>query len=152
MSAAASDYISKYDFVAMCAGFCLVAGLLVPATPTAAQETMGHPAPRMDRMDRGGGSSAVGIGVGIGIGIIGGALQEGGTQPNKGAASSEQSRTRGKRAKASDDGRTKKSHGSTKKVARQSWPAPGSEDTELGVLIEPEVGHGETEVYPRVQA
>jgi hypothetical protein len=32
------------------------------------------------------------------------------------------------------------------------WPAPGSEDTELGVLIEPEVGHGETEVYPRVQA
>jgi hypothetical protein len=33
-----------------------------------------------------------------------------------------------------------------------SWPAPGSEDTELGVLMEPEVGHGETEVYPRVQA
>jgi aminopeptidase-like protein len=32
------------------------------------------------------------------------------------------------------------------------WPAPGSEDTELGVLIEPEVGHGETEIYPRVQA
>jgi len=32
------------------------------------------------------------------------------------------------------------------------WPAPGSEDTELGVLMEPEVGHGETEVYPRVQA
>jgi hypothetical protein len=29
---------------------------------------------------------------------------------------------------------------------------PGSEDTELGVLMEPEVGHGETEVYPRVQA
>jgi hypothetical protein len=27
------------------------------------------------------------------------------------------------------------------------WPAPGSEDTELGVLMEPEVGHGETEVY-----
>ena len=37
---------------------------------------------------------------------------------------------------------------------RQSywWPAPGSEDTELGVLMELEVGHGETEVYPRVQA
>ena len=30
--------------------------------------------------------------------------------------------------------------------------APGSEDTELGVVMEPEVGHGETEVYPRVQA
>jgi hypothetical protein len=33
-----------------------------------------------------------------------------------------------------------------------AWPAPGSEDTELGVLMEPEVGHGKTEVYPRVQA
>ena len=32
------------------------------------------------------------------------------------------------------------------------WPAPGSADTELGVLMEPEVGHGETEVYARVQA
>jgi hypothetical protein len=32
------------------------------------------------------------------------------------------------------------------------WPVPGSEDTELGVLMELEVGHGETEVYPRVQA
>jgi len=28
-----------------------------------------------------------------------------------------------------------------------NWPAPGSEDTELGVLMEPEVGQGETEVY-----
>ena len=37
-------------------------------------------------------------------------------------------------------------------VAMSLWPAPGSEDTELGVLMEPEVGHGETEVYPRVQA
>jgi hypothetical protein len=35
---------------------------------------------------------------------------------------------------------------------RAVWPAPGSEDTDLGVLMEPEVGHGETEVYPRVQA
>ena len=34
----------------------------------------------------------------------------------------------------------------------KDWPAPGSEDTELGVLMEPEVGHGEAEVYPRVQA
>ena len=33
-----------------------------------------------------------------------------------------------------------------------SWPAPGSEDTELGVLLELEVGHGEAEVYARVQA
>ena len=32
------------------------------------------------------------------------------------------------------------------------WPAPGSEDTELGVLMEPEVGHGETEVHTGVQA
>ena len=32
------------------------------------------------------------------------------------------------------------------------WPAPGSADTELGVLMEPEVDHGETEVYTRVQA
>jgi hypothetical protein len=32
------------------------------------------------------------------------------------------------------------------------WPAPGSEDTELGVLMGPEGGHGETAVYARVQA
>jgi hypothetical protein len=32
------------------------------------------------------------------------------------------------------------------------WPAPGSEDTELGVLMELEVDHGETQVYARVQA
>ena len=36
--------------------------------------------------------------------------------------------------------------------ATEVWPAPGSEDTELGVLMELEVGHGETEVYPGVQA
>ena len=30
---------------------------------------------------------------------------------------------------------------------REPWPAPGSEDTELGVLMEPEVCHGATEVY-----
>ena len=30
------------------------------------------------------------------------------------------------------------------------WPAPGSEDTELGVFMGPEVGHGEAEVYARV--
>ncbi len=32
------------------------------------------------------------------------------------------------------------------------WPAPGSEDTELGAFMEPEVSHGETTVYARVQA
>jgi hypothetical protein len=32
------------------------------------------------------------------------------------------------------------------------WPAPGFTDTELGVLMEPEVDHGEAEVYARVQA
>jgi hypothetical protein len=34
----------------------------------------------------------------------------------------------------------------------ERWPAPGSEDTELGVLMELEVGHGETEVHAGVQA
>ncbi len=37
-------------------------------------------------------------------------------------------------------------------AGKLAWPAPGSEDTELDVLMEPEVGHGETEVYARVQA
>ena len=37
-------------------------------------------------------------------------------------------------------------------VEISDWPAPGSEDTELGVLMEPEVDHGEAEVYTRVQA
>jgi hypothetical protein len=32
------------------------------------------------------------------------------------------------------------------------WPAPGSTDTELGVLMELEVSHGETEIYAGVQA
>jgi hypothetical protein len=32
------------------------------------------------------------------------------------------------------------------------WPAPGSEYTELGVLMEPEVRHGAAEVYAGVQA
>ena len=35
---------------------------------------------------------------------------------------------------------------------KNSWPAPGSEDTELGVLMGPEVRHGEAEVHARVQA
>jgi transposase len=33
-----------------------------------------------------------------------------------------------------------------------NWPAPGSEDTKFGVKLEPEVCHGQTEVYARVQA
>ena len=32
------------------------------------------------------------------------------------------------------------------------WPAPGFEDTKLGVLMEPEVRHGTSKVYTRVQA
>ena len=32
------------------------------------------------------------------------------------------------------------------------WAAPGFGGTELGVLMEPEVGHGEAKVYTRVQA
>ena len=32
------------------------------------------------------------------------------------------------------------------------WPAPGSENTELGVFMGPEVDHGETKVYTGVQA
>ena len=32
------------------------------------------------------------------------------------------------------------------------WPAAGSADTELGVMMEPEVCHGEAEVYTRIQA
>jgi hypothetical protein len=30
------------------------------------------------------------------------------------------------------------------------WPAPGSEDSELGVFMGPEVGHGETKIYAGV--
>ena len=32
-------------------------------------------------------------------------------------------------------------------IYEYTWPAPGSEDTELGVLMELEVDHGEAEVY-----
>jgi hypothetical protein len=37
-------------------------------------------------------------------------------------------------------------------ILSTNWPAPGSEDTELGVFMGPEVDHGETEVYTGVQA
>ena len=35
---------------------------------------------------------------------------------------------------------------------KADWPAPGSEDTELGVFMGPEVSHGETKIYAGVQA
>jgi hypothetical protein len=38
------------------------------------------------------------------------------------------------------------------KKAGRAWPAPGSEDIELGVFMGPEVDHGEAEVHARVQA
>ena len=34
----------------------------------------------------------------------------------------------------------------------KDWPAPGFEDTEIGVFMEPEVDHGETKIYAGVQA
>jgi hypothetical protein len=37
-------------------------------------------------------------------------------------------------------------------IDQARWPAPGSEDTELGVLMGPEVRHGASEVYAGVQA
>jgi hypothetical protein len=42
--------------------------------------------------------------------------------------------------------------GLTLTLAPGGWPAPESEDTEFGVLMEPEVRHGEAKVYTRVQA
>jgi hypothetical protein len=35
-------------------------------------------------------------------------------------------------------------------MAELHWPVPGFTDTELGVLMEPEVDHGEAEVYEGV--
>jgi hypothetical protein len=50
----------------------------------------------------------------------------------------------------------KRSEGATRQkafiIGLSLWPAPGSADTELGVLMEPEVSHGKAEVYTRVQA
>jgi hypothetical protein len=37
-------------------------------------------------------------------------------------------------------------------VTNEDWPVPGLEDTELGVFMEPEVGHGTTTAYSGVQA
>src|SRR5665213_79938 len=53
-----------------------------------------------------------------------------------------------KMREAIDTGQAK----SASAAATMFWPAPGSEDTELGVLMGPEVRHGEAEVYARVQA
>jgi hypothetical protein len=39
-----------------------------------------------------------------------------------------------------------------RQIASEVWPAAGSADTEFGVLMEPEVGHGATEIYAGVQA
>ena len=39
-----------------------------------------------------------------------------------------------------------------REIIEPLWPAPGSEDTKLGVLMELEVRHGAAEVYTRVQA
>ena len=36
--------------------------------------------------------------------------------------------------------------------ATATWPAPGSEDTELGVILEPEVVYGTQTLCTRVQA
>jgi hypothetical protein len=38
------------------------------------------------------------------------------------------------------------------RVYKAFWPAPGFEDTELGVFMGPEVSHGATKVYAGVQA
>jgi hypothetical protein len=47
---------------------------------------------------------------------------------------------------------SKKKSRRSKAAQQPVWPAPGSEDTKLGVLMELEVGHGATEVYAGVQA
>ena len=40
----------------------------------------------------------------------------------------------------------------TRSAAVELWPAPGSEDTELGVILEPEVVYGTQTLCTRVQA
>ncbi len=46
----------------------------------------------------------------------------------------------------------KLSHERIYQMIWDDWPAPSSEDTELGVFMEPEVSHGKTKVYAGVQA
>jgi hypothetical protein len=38
------------------------------------------------------------------------------------------------------------------RVIAVQWPAPGSEETELGIFMGSEVGHGETKIHTGVQA
>ena len=42
--------------------------------------------------------------------------------------------------------------GSWKELTPADWPVPGLEDTELGVFMKPEVGHGTTAACTGVQA
>jgi len=64
------------------------------------------------------------------------------------ARSSPTDPTEAKSNSSSDAGTTTVSF----KQTGTDWPAPGSADTELGVLMELEVGHGETKVHAGVQA
>ena len=43
-------------------------------------------------------------------------------------------------------------NGATGDASLTNWPAPGSEDTELGVILEPEVVYGTQTLWTRVQA
>jgi hypothetical protein len=46
----------------------------------------------------------------------------------------------------------KRANADIDQIAVANWPAPGSVDTELGVLMELEVRYGEASVYAGVQA
>ena len=52
----------------------------------------------------------------------------------------------------SNTDRWEKGFAALSKFLAREWPAPGSEDTELGVFMEPEVSDGKTKVHTRVQA
>jgi hypothetical protein len=60
----------------------------------------------------------------------------------------------GEHQSALADGKTKSGgeRTSAASVRVPHWPAPGSEDTELGVFMGPEVSHGEAKIYAGVQA
>ena len=66
------------------------------------------------------------------------------------AAEDEFKLTRAKRKRKPK--RTSKKKVAARNPRKSIWPAPGSEDTELGVLMEREVRHGAAEVYAGVQA
>jgi hypothetical protein len=42
--------------------------------------------------------------------------------------------------------------GGADNIVINEWPAPGSEDTELGVILEPEVVYGTQTLCTRIQA